>query len=336
MELSLVKYLHQELIGSKFNSIVGNSELYKFMNDDLIHNGFQYKLGLNVDTVPFNPNSNYLIGGLSFCDESTCHVYWRSYGKKVAIVKIPKDARVWIEYDSIKADKIILKNILDFDKLPDSTWIFILQDDYNALKYIKNQTYDICKEAIKQNGLALQYIKKQTKKLCVAAIKQNGLALQYVKPDIYIYLNHMIDDLAVKQNGLAIQYVHNQNDDICKSAIINDPLSIQYIKVKTPELCMLAVKLNGYSLCYINDQTEDICETAVKHRGLALQYVKNQTDEICILAVKQDPDAIHYVKDPSIFLSKELRDILVKHDSAKLRFVKKRTKDIYNLVKYNY
>lgn len=334
MEFFLVKYHHQELTGSKFNSIVGCNDFYKFMNDDLIHNKFQYKLGLNVDNVPFNPSGDCLNGGLSFCDESTCHIFWRSFGKKLAIVKIPNDAHVWIEFDSIKADKIILKNILDFDVLSDNLWIFILQDDYNALEYIKNQTKDICREAIKQNGLALQYIKKQTKKLCVSAIKQNGLALQYVKPDIYIYLNHMIDDLAVKQNGLAIQYVYNQNDDICKSAIINDPLAIQYIKAPTNYLCKLAVKLNGYTLCYIDDQTEEICKIAVQSKGLALEYVKDQTKDICKLAVQQNTDALQYVKDESILV--EMCNIAIKQKTNKIRCVKKQTKDMYNHVKNNY
>ena len=46
---------------------------------------------------------------------------------------------------------------------------------------LKNQTDEICLEAVKQNGFALQFVKNQTDKICMEAVKQDGYALQYVK-----------------------------------------------------------------------------------------------------------------------------------------------------------
>ena len=40
-------------------------------------------------------------------------------------------------------------------------------------------------EEVKQNGHALKYVHNQTKEICLAAVKQNGHALQYVDKSIF-------------------------------------------------------------------------------------------------------------------------------------------------------
>ena len=54
-----------------------------------------------------------------------------------------------------------------------------------ALRYVKEQTPDICLAAVKQNGLALRFVKEQTPDICLEAVKQNGLALRFVDKSIF-------------------------------------------------------------------------------------------------------------------------------------------------------
>ena len=71
-----------------------------------------------------------------------------------------------------------------------------------ALQYVKNQTLEICLEAVKQNGNALQYVKNKTPEICLEAVKQKGYILQYVKnqtDEIYLAV--------VKQNIKVLQLV---------------------------------------------------------------------------------------------------------------------------------
>lgn len=49
-----------------------------------------------------------------------------------------------------------------------------------ALKYIHNQTPQLCLAAVQQNGMALSYVHTQTPEICMAAVKQNPKALQFV------------------------------------------------------------------------------------------------------------------------------------------------------------
>ena len=67
--------------------------------------------------------------------------------------------------------------------LPKDDVCEFLLSNMRLLKYI--QTYDICMEVIKQNGLALQYVKRQTDDICMCAIKQNENALKYVEEQSY-------------------------------------------------------------------------------------------------------------------------------------------------------
>jgi hypothetical protein len=84
----------------------------KILSESLYHNGFQYKEGLNIDTVPFNPSGSCLGGGLYFTIMDNLLQYM-FMGPKIADVEIPPDSRVYLEPCGTKwkADKIIITNI---------------------------------------------------------------------------------------------------------------------------------------------------------------------------------------------------------------------------------
>ncbi len=79
-----------------------------------------------------------------------------------------------------------------------------------ALRFVKEQTPEICLQAVKQYGLALQYVKEQTFEMCLEAVKQNGNALKYVinqTPLIIHYLkkyNIVIYESFKKENSITI------------------------------------------------------------------------------------------------------------------------------------
>src|SRR5665647_3665118 len=99
------------LTGKEFNAKYTGKTLVKLTSESECHNGFQFKDGLNVDTVPFNPTSECKPGGIYFCELSK-FFYWTIYNEKQMIwyrkVTIPDDAQVYVESDKFKADKLIL------------------------------------------------------------------------------------------------------------------------------------------------------------------------------------------------------------------------------------
>lgn len=97
--------------GKEFTSIYGTI-FYTVLSDDLCHNGFRYKLGLNTDINKFNPSGSCTQGGLYFTNIQNL-LKFMSYGSKIGIVTVPDDAKVYVENDKFKADKIILTKLIE-------------------------------------------------------------------------------------------------------------------------------------------------------------------------------------------------------------------------------
>ena len=55
-----------------------------------------------------------------------------------------------------------------------------VEQDGDALRYVKEQSEAVCLKAVEQNGYALRYVKEQSEAVCLKAVEQDGDALQYV------------------------------------------------------------------------------------------------------------------------------------------------------------
>ena len=193
---------------------------FKILSKDLNHNDFQYKEGLNIDTVPFNPQGDCEPGGLYFTDKEHIldYIY---YGTLIADVLLPEDAKVYKSGNNWKADKIFLLDIRPIEDFVSTlAWREILK-------------------SVKQNGLILRYVQLQTPKICLEAVKQYGHTLQFVKeqtPEICLE--------AVKQDGHALRFVKKQTRELCLEAIRQSSDAFRYVKVPTPELYLEAERCN--------------------------------------------------------------------------------------------
>jgi len=93
---------------------------FKVTNAAEKHNGLQYKDGLNIDPVAWNPSGGCQSGGIYYADED--HICeFLGIGAWVREVTIPDDARTYKdpEGNKSKADKVILGPrvaLLDFLK----------------------------------------------------------------------------------------------------------------------------------------------------------------------------------------------------------------------------
>lgn len=102
-----------ELSGEQFNKLINRLglNLQRLTNFDECHNGFKFATGLNIDTKTFDPSGSCQAGGLYFIDASEINK-WKSYANQnmywVRSVTLPKNARVYIENNKFKADRLIL------------------------------------------------------------------------------------------------------------------------------------------------------------------------------------------------------------------------------------
>ncbi|WP_227865670.1 hypothetical protein [Clostridioides sp. ZZV14-6045] len=91
------------------------------------------------------------------------------------------------------------------------------------LKNVKTQTYEMCIEALRRDGLSLKNI------------RWNELSLSE-KQIFNLYI------IAVRQNGLALEFIENQIDEICIEALKQNELAIRYVKDKEKYLKEFGIK----------------------------------------------------------------------------------------------
>ena len=109
---------------------------------------------------------------------------------------------VWIPTENMKSKE-------DYE-------IEMITANWKALQYIRNQSRAICELALSINCMALIFVDVQTEELCKHAVRIDGLALQWI-PTCNQTLE--ICELAVRQNGWALQYVRLRSEHIAKIAL---------------------------------------------------------------------------------------------------------------------
>jgi len=99
------------------------------------------------------------------------------------------------------------------------------RDKWEKLTRKKNLSGAKALEAVNKNGYAIKYVEDQTPEICLAAVKQDGYNLQYVKdqtPEICL--------AAVKQNWDTLKYVKDQTKEICLAAVRQDGDALKYVE----------------------------------------------------------------------------------------------------------
>lgn len=147
----------------------------------------------------------------------------------------------------------------------------------DSIDYVKNQTFELCKMALKKSAYSIQYIRNQTFKLCKMAVKKKGNCLQYIKKP-----SHEIRMIAAVNGGLAHVRPRHQTEEMCLAAVKADYRSLAFIKNQTEEMCIISVTELGTQLYHVHHQTEAICVAAMNSKAsyLCNHHIKLSTPKI--------------------------------------------------------
>lgn len=343
-----------EITGKEFNIYFASKRKYvKLTNEKEVHNGYMFKDGENVDTIPFYPHGECNEGGIYFTELGKID-RWLDYGstgkmKWMRDVEIPNNARVYIEHNKVKADKLVLKGRNAIWSNYEACKI-IVQAKGTALRQVDPsiittelcalainlggrledvpvslRSADMCLLAVGKNGYNLQYVPDDMKtiEICLAAVKSSGDNLQYVPKNI------MTDDMcltAVKKSGHNLEYVPNdmKTPEMCITAVRNS-YDLEHVPndMKTTEMCVMAVNRYGFNLQFVppNIITEEMCLTAIEQYSCNLQYVPRCmiTNNMCLLVVEDEGYNLQYVPDD--MKTEEICLIVMQKWSADLQYV---------------
>jgi len=176
------------ITGVEFKKRFGNV-FYKFLSKDLVHHSFIYRLGINEDTLQFNPNGSCQTGGLYFSNLENI-LRFLEYGPKLGLISIPDDALIYVEKYAFKTNKLILREIMDseLDILKILKWSrnnCCPWDEWTTVYAARNNHFKILKWAL-ENGCSWNewtclYAMKKRKlnilKLCISSSRRKNAAV---------------------------------------------------------------------------------------------------------------------------------------------------------------
>lgn len=233
--------------------------LCKITNLEENHNGFQFKNGINVDHLDFDPTEACKKGGIYFCQLSNIFE-WINYGKikghYIRTVTVDFNEDIYVEYNKFKAKKIHLENRVLISEYINNYVSFelcmkeIWYKNENVYEHIPDIIY---LEMIKCNNGSLQSIPeyKMTELLCLEAVKNNGLELQFVPTHLK---TSIICSEALKQNKNAKKYIDHEDIKLIQNqSIQKEPLS-------------------EYSLLFPKILKKDILNNVISNKKISTQH----------------------------------------------------------------
>jgi len=288
----------------------------KFLNGNMIHFGFEWKEGLNVDKLAFNDRETCGPGGLYFCNMKNAPEWVRDK-QLVADVTLPDDAKIVVMYDKFKADKVIISNVRPIDDL--SIWgneefaLSVLNSrDLSVLERVtcKSQKYlselalmrprtlalmdeqpeALCLEVIERHGSdCLKHIKPefQTEAVCHAAFNRGGAnALRYMakfdKKQVLSYLGRYMEKEILEKFTFSPEFTADMIDEY----LIDNNFSL--------DVCEKIIEASG-----LTPNTKDYNMRLLKAtNGTAIGDLV-QDEELCIYALKINPGVIHDITNPT-------------------------------------
>ena len=152
------------------------------MNTSLKHHDYQYMYGLNVLSKTYNSGSGG--GGFYICDVNDVVNWIFLYQEgKIHEIQIPDNTWITKHNTKYKVNQLILGpgiSINDFVKKHSFEKEFVTKNS-SYLRYVDEQTPELCEQAVRGAGYSIEYVKKQTKELCEIAIKNCYTAIKHVK-----------------------------------------------------------------------------------------------------------------------------------------------------------
>ena len=210
----------------------------------------------------------------------------------------------------------------------------------------EEQTPEICLAAVQKDGDMLKYVKNQTSEICWAAIKNSRWSFSSVKEDLQTPEMCLF---AVKRWDRALNFISNQTPELCLASVRASPNSLQYIdsKLVTLELCIEATKhsYTSHNIDIITNMT-NICTSKLQldamnqNTKVMTQLLSNKQKNIIQIKDVINKKVVNKYSDKSLleYVLSENEDIevVIQHEinSKELgTYLLKMNDSLYHLVK---
>lgn len=158
------------------------------------------------------------------------------------------------------------------------TWNDVLHKNWGVFNKIKEQAHYAITDVVHTHGEKIGITKNQTLQICIEAVKQNGLALQFAA---HKFRTTEVCHIAVEQNEMALKHAPNQTNDMCMSAVQRNGTTLQWVLTQTLNMCIEAIHQDGRNIRYVLNKTPEMCIEALKQTGLAAEFISEDDLRFC-------------------------------------------------------
>jgi len=188
------------------------------------------------------------------------------------------------------------------------------------IKYINNQTFDMCELAVRQDPFAIEFVdsmqSEYQKQLYSLAIGINPMIIKIIDGS---YIDIKLGDELLDQDSNLFRYfpdrLHSDNNMIKKALGLN-PLNIEFIghDKQSQEMCNDVFARNYQSIKYIDKQylTDDMIVAIKKQDVRLLKYFDSIDQDFCDDLIQKYPPYISCI--PRANRTIELGIVAIKHD----------------------
>lgn len=153
-----------------------------------------------------------------------------------------------------------------------SLLLCILRTDGLCLKEISHELQlqhpELTRAAVRNNSHALKYVPQQTPDMCWTAVNKAGMAIQHIRDYEGVIAQYPdLPMVAVKSCGYAIQFIRERTPELCMAAVTKDGAAIQHIREDEfpqhyEELCVAAVTQNRSVIYHIRNPSPTVLAIA--------------------------------------------------------------------------
>lgn len=185
---------------------------------------------------------------------------------------------------------IVIRNIENPDE---ELQLIAVRKNGTTIKYIKNPSFDVKKEAVINNALSIEYIENPEEEIQV---------------------------LAVTALWNSIKYINNPTENTIKAALDSKGWAIQYINEPSKEQMIIAVEKDYDSIKYIKNPPIEVQLKAINNYWAAIKYINNPDLKVRRRAIELNPESIHYidfsVEELDIFIEDNINVLKYAYDSV--------------------
>lgn len=309
-------------------------KLYKALSHDWTQYGFRWKLGKNVDPLPWRPEGFCSHGGLYFTTYENLHLYAQEpYDEGfIGQVLVDDDEEVWQEEEKWKAHRVTLLNVVAVRDLPAKEyydficpifqhpiepWQNMVNGSVMNMRYVLPEDWQVAFDKVGLTKSPEEYdlAVKEDKEAMLHAVEKNPWIVKFLpRIDAEMAmtavrchgetLKYIAPELQTEKMCIvavsrlrALRYVAQQTDRVCMESVKNNPHSLRYVQNRRTEIIEEAVNRNARVLMYLDaeEQSEKVCLFAIRKCSWNFMYVRNKTPKLCKEAVALDPQNLEFI-----------------------------------------